>query len=278
MQDRGAEHAVPEGQRVTERLEDGWQPDTPEGDTIVHAFAAGFARWMLDLGAALGGRTLDDPMVSALDTGSDFFLANGAVLKRPFREAELAGVVARLREFYAEVAGGPWALFSPFPLSDPTAVGLHLEGHPPLMARAPSGIAAPPDPPAGIEIVKAHDVRTVEGFAEALAGYPAPDTRVFANPALLDLPGTHVFVAYEGDRPVACAAAHTTEACVHVDFVAAHEDVRGRGIGEAVTWRATLADPTKPAVLIASDPGQPVYERMGYLRITRFTCWTGGRT
>lgn len=263
---------------MTERLEDGWHPDTPEGDTIVHAFASGFARWMLDMGAALGARTLDDSMVSALDTGSDFFLANGAILKRPPREADLAEAVARVREFYAGSPGGPWALFSPFPLADPSLDGLHLEGHPPVMARAPGGVTTLPDPPAGIEIVRAHDASTMEGFAQALAGYPAPDTRVFAEPALLDLPGMHVYVAYEGDRPVACAAAHVTEACVHVDFVAAHAEVRGRGIGEAVTWRATLADPTKPAVLIASDPGQPVYERMGYLRITRFTCWTGGRT
>jgi hypothetical protein len=29
-------------------------------------------------------------------------------------------------------------------------------------------------------------------------------------------------------------------------------------------------------VLIASDPGQPVYERMGYLRLMRMTMWAGG--
>jgi hypothetical protein len=51
--------------------------------------------------------------------------------------------------------------------------------------------------------------------------------------------------------------------------------VRGRGFGAAVTWAATLADPAKPAVLIASDPGRPVYERMGYLRLMRLTMWGG---
>jgi len=30
-------------------------------------------------------------------------------------------------------------------------------------------------------------------------------------------------------------------------------------------------------MLIASDPGQPVYERMGYLRLSRFTLWVGAR-
>jgi predicted GNAT family acetyltransferase len=83
------------------------------------------------------------------------------------------------------------------------------------------------------------------------------------------------WVGYLDDRPVACAGAHVTEVCVDVEYVATHADVRGRGFGAAVTWAATLADPAKPAVLIASDPGQPVYERMGYLRLMRLTMWGG---
>ena len=74
---------------------------------------------------------------------------------------------------------------------------------------------------------------------------------------------------------MACAGVHVTDVCNEVEYVAAHEDVRGRGIGAAVTWAATLADPAKPAMLIASDPGQPVYERMGYLRLMRMTMWGG---
>jgi hypothetical protein len=38
-----------------------------------------------------------------------------------------------------------------------------------------------------------------------------------------------------------------------------------------------MADPARPAMLIASDLGQPVYERMGYVRLTRFTLWVGSR-
>jgi hypothetical protein len=84
------------------------------------------------------------------------------------------------------------------------------------------------------------------------------------------------WVGYLDGRPVACSGAHVTDACVDVEYVACHEAARGRGIGAALTWRATLADPTKPAVLIASDPGQPVYEKMGYLRVMRLTMWAGG--
>lgn len=48
---------------------------------------------------------------------------------------------------------------------------------------------------------------------------------------------------------------------------------RGRGFGEAITWQATRAAPKLPALLLASDAGCPVYERMGYLPLFRFTLW-----
>lgn len=47
----------------------------------------------------------------------------------------------------------------------------------------------------------------------------------------------------------------------------------GRGAGAAAARAATTAFPDQPAVLLASDDGQPVYERMGYLRIERWTAW-----
>ena len=48
---------------------------------------------------------------------------------------------------------------------------------------------------------------------------------------------------------------------------------RGSGIGEAMTWAATLADPTAPAMFMASDAGQPIYLRMGYVSVLRMTLW-----
>jgi hypothetical protein len=40
-----------------------------------------------------------------------------------------------------------------------------------------------------------------------------------------------------------------------------------------VAWAATTCDPARPAVLIASDDGRPVYERLGYLPVERWTVW-----
>ena len=56
-------------------------------------------------------------------------------------------------------------------------------------------------------------------------------------------------------------------------YVAALPAARGRGVGAAVTWAATLCQPERPAVLVASDDGRPVYERMGYVAIERWTAW-----
>jgi len=42
-----------------------------------------------------------------------------------------------------------------------------------------------------------------------------------------------------------------------------------------VTWAASSIDPSLPAVLIASDDGRPVYDRLGYLSIARWTLWLG---
>jgi GNAT superfamily N-acetyltransferase len=251
-------------------LEDGWGTATPEDDSLVRAYVVGFAGMIAGIGRAKGTRVHEDDDVVALDTGVDFFLANGAVLRRPVRDAELPGVVHRLHDFYAG-AGIGWILLSAWPI--PPIDGMTLVGHPPFMVRAPGG-DAPPEPD-GLVVREAATDADMADFARALEGYPATNTHVLGDGRLLDVPGMRWFVGSLDGEPVACSAAHVTDSCVDVEYVATHESARGRGIGAALTWRATLADPTKPAVLIASDPGQPVYERMGYLRIQRMTMWMG---
>jgi hypothetical protein len=69
------------------------------------------------------------------------------------------------------------------------------------------------------------------------------------------------------------AGASLLHGITEIDWVGTLPVARGRGVGAAVTWAATAVDPSRPAVLIASDPGRPVYERLGYLPINRFTLW-----
>jgi GNAT superfamily N-acetyltransferase len=256
---------------MAEALEDGWGRDTPEHDSLLRGFVTGFAHLIAAIGGATGSRLLEDDDVVAVDSGTGFFLANGAVLRHPIRDADLPGVIERLHQFFADGPGVQWMLLSAWPT--PPIERMGLIGHPPLMLR-PAGGEAPPIP-AGLVIREAHDASAMADFARALAGYPAAMTDLFANGKIPEQPGLRFWVGYVDDRPVACAGVHVTDVCNEVEYVAAHEDVRGRGIGAAVTWAATLADPTKPAMLIASDAGQPVYERMGYLRLMRLTMWGG---
>ena len=85
-----------------------------------------------------------------------------------------------------------------------------------------------------------------------------------------------VFLGLVDGRPVATAMAHVAAGVNHVEFVSTRSDHRGRGIGAALTWAATVAEPTLPAVLISSDDGRGVYEALGYLSVVRWTLWLAG--
>jgi hypothetical protein len=161
-------------------------------------------------------------------------------------------------------------------LPDLAGHGLVLLGHPPLMVRLP---AVGPNRPDGDPEVR--EVRTAEELAQAervlVEGYPMPELEPLhpgdlLGPAILG-GATRVWVAWLDGEPVAVAAAHRHAGVTLVEYVATLPQARGRGAGAAVTWAATLAHPDEPAVLIASDDGRPVYERMGYLAVERWTAW-----
>ena len=144
------------------------------------------------------------------------------------------------------------------------------------MARFPG--PAPTSPHPGVDV---HEVRDADELAIAervlVEGYPMPELEPLTpgdllNPTLLR-PDTRVWVAWAAGAPAAVAAAHHHAGVTLVEYVATLPAARGRGAGAAVTWAATLSDPAAPAVLIASDDGRPVYERMGYIAVERWTVW-----
>ncbi|QYN39387.1 N-acetyltransferase [Pseudonocardia sp. DSM 110487] len=255
-----------------EHLTTGWEPDLPDEDTLLRQAVLVHASWPTALAAAAGRPWRSGPTWAGGWIGDRGAFTNPVVLTRPLaRPEEVLADIGTLLPSHV-----PYMLVSAWPTADLRPYGLGLVGHPPLMVRFPG--PGPDSPRPGIEV---HEVRDAEELAVAerilVDGYPLPDLEPLAPGDLLDptllQPSTRVWVAWSDEKPAAVAAAHHHAGVTLVEFVATLPAARGRGAGAAVTWAATLSDPTRPAVLIASDDGRPVYERMGYLAIERWTAW-----
>ena len=203
-------------------------------------------------------------------------MTNWVVLKQPLLDIDR--VVGEVDELFPP--GVPFLCVSVWPTSDMRRCGLALVGHPPLMFRPFST----PTKPASTDL----DLRWVSNpdeLAEAervlVDGYPMPELQPFEEgclyaPALL-APETRIAVAYLDGSPIATATAHSCHGITLVEGVAVMPEARGRGAAAAVTAAATSAFRDHSAVLLASDDGQPVYERLGYLRLERWTVWLRAR-
>ena len=145
------------------------------------------------------------------------------------------------------------------------------------MVRLPAP-GRPPPLPAGVAVHEVHDAATLAVAERVLVeGYPMPELAPMRagellGPALLG-GGVQVWLGYVDGEPAAMAVSLRHAGALLVEHVATLPAARGRGAGSAVTWAATLADPDLPATLLASDDGRPVYERMGYLALERWTAW-----
>jgi hypothetical protein len=210
--------------------------------------------------------------------------ANVATLLAPLFPAGVDEVLAALDDFYAFAAGAPAgtvSLFSPWPTPDLRPHGWTLLDYLPLMLR-PAGGVAPPNPP-GLRIeevrdaarLRACEVAIVRGFGLPEVAAQGPGAAFSAG--MLTDERQRLWVGWEGDRPVGAAAAFVAAGITDVTLVATVPEARRRGYGAALTWRATLVDPTLPALLLATAEGQPVYERLGYLALFRFALWARER-
>jgi hypothetical protein len=253
-----------------EHLTHGWEPELAAEDSLLREMVLAMARRMEVSAARPGGRCRRTDAAVFADLASPFPFDNGVVLLQPPDLVDLGDIIGQALTFFAD---RPWILFSMWPTPDLAAgFGLSLVGHPPVMVRPPGG-ELPPTPP-GLEIVEVRDRGQLEQFTAVLAGgFGLPGgASVVADPSVL---GTELrlFLGYADGEPLAVAGAGTVGGVNEVDWVATMPQARGKGYGEALVWRATMARPDRPAILLASDDGQPLYARMGYLRLVRATVW-----
>lgn len=258
-----------DGQHLTA----GWEPDVPPSDTLVRAAYLNVIDRLERTVDAMDGELLRDDVVCAARFAGNSMWANTTVFLAPVPEDRAKEIGDRLDEFYGD--GVEAALFSPFPTPDFSGRGWLRMGHPPLMYR-PVGGEAPPDPE-GIVVQEVTDPEGVLEWEDALArGFPLSAPGQWKPGTLYDARAFDVMSFYVGrvDGEVVCTAAgHVAHDLNQVEWVSTLSEHRGKGYGEAVTWRATLVDPSLPAVLIASDLGRPVYERMGFTSVLRYSGW-----
>jgi GNAT superfamily N-acetyltransferase len=210
--------------------------------------------------------------VTCVDLGLSVPLpVNGATVLREPDPGEVEGLLDRVAGFFAAGSGGPYEIWSVWPLPSLDRAGVPSEAVP-CMVRDAGGTA--PEAPGELEIAEAVDEVTVRQ-AEALIA------EVFGAE---DVPGSmltlaclderfRVWIGRVEGRPVTTAAAFIGDGFVGIYAVATTRDARGHGYGEAMTWAATLCRPELPATLQASPMGWPIYERIGYRTIAEFTVW-----
>lgn len=255
-----------------EYLTTGWEPDVAPADSLVRQAVDAHASWTRALTAAARGTFAEGAGWRGGSGGGASALLNVAVVTSP--PHDWADTVSSISAAYPE--GVTAILISPFPTPDLSPHGFALVGHPPLMFRPTT--TSTPTPATALEVRQARSPQELQDAERVLVeGYPMPDLAVlppgdFYRADVVEGP-TRVFVGYDDGEPVASSAAHSAAGVTVVENVAVLAAARGKGAGAALTWAATMAWPDQGAVLLASDDGQPVYERLGYLRIVRWTLW-----
>ncbi len=260
-------------------LETGYEPTTPIADTLLRRFLCNWTEAIETLATSMGGNTLRLDNLHAADVGRPAGHANVATLLRPLTSANEEEILAALAAFYGfgGNASGAVVLFSPWPTPDLRSHGWSLMGHPPLHL-LPPGRSLPPAPP-DLRIEEVRDVAALRAWESAAGtGFPFPEWEAHGPGSLigegvLDDPRWRLWTGWLEERPVSIAAAFVEHGISDVVLVATVPEARRQGYGEALTWRAALAEPGLPAMLLSSDPGRPVYERMGFLPLFLFTLW-----
>ena len=211
------------------------------------------------------------------DTGLPGAFFNRATIINPTQY-----VGTRIKEFYASSPICSYAVLDPSQALDLSELGMHLfEPYSELacMARPPGG--ARPPLPEELEIFRVEDEHTLRWFESVVVeSFSISDlqpmvSRGLFNVAILQEPGFRLWVGMISGQPVATAAAHIAYGVTGVYLVSTIPDMRGHGIGTALSWEATITEPDMPATLQASSMGQPVYYEIGYSVLSKANMWRG---
>ena len=253
------------------------RPDHVSDGQLVAAGVFNMARMWETPARTMGGRwdRWDDAWAG--DSGLPTAFFNRVVILRRLRSSAAPELAERIARFYGErPGGGPYLVVDTWSTVDLAPYGFKRFLTLPFMVRAPDALAGPRS---NLDIREARSRSDIAGFVDALV-------EGFAISGLIDIPASRVmdervlaegsmrcWVAYSEGRPVGTSVAYISDGVVGVYLVSVVPDMRRKGVGEALTWQATLADRAAPCTLQASELGRPIYEQMGYITAAECATW-----
>ena len=248
-----------------------------EDELVARTDSNYFAVWPLysSLGDG-GGETRQRGALTITDSSTPMANFNNIFVTRPLRDPvpELRDAIAffdeRGRPFVVRIREG----LDPAAARACSELGLVDGGITPGMALADLG--RPGTRVEGLSILTARTRETFLAHFELIVaafGVPRQFAEMLLTERFLHLPDVELYVGYLGDKPVASSALFVTGRTGGIYNVATLPEMRGRGIGEAMTWhcvRRGAAMGCVAATLQASDMGRPIYERMGFRLVSPY--------
>lgn len=233
----------------------------------VHRNLMEVSSWM---GEERGGATRRSPEGLLFSGASTMPFLNGAMRERG-APGEAAELLAAAREFFFARERGYVAYAWP---GDPELEQAAAEaGMDVVMERYPEMACRGPLEELGRDLRPVEDERAAREYwqicdeAYPSLGFPPSFFSEAFEPSELLAERVRGWLAYEGERAVACASLWLAEGVGMVGWVAARPEVRGAGHAAACTVRVTnqaFELGAELASLQASAMGEPIYARLGY--------------
>ncbi len=160
----------------------------------------------------------------------------------------------------------------------PVARGMVPDAQVPLMVLEGPGALDAAQQVDGLDIRELAPEAAQEHVAIAARGFGAPEALMaqLTTPAVLGTPGARCYVGEVDGEPVTTGIGLTFLPFVGIFSIATPPPYRGRGYAGAVTARATadgLAGGAQWAWLQSSPAGYPVYTRLGFKTVERWSSW-----
>lgn len=142
----------------------------------------------------------------------------------------------------------------------------------PLMLRRPGGVA--PANGEGTRVVLVADQEAlVQAERVIVDGFPRPALQPYRParmlpPQVLATPGWRIWLAYRYGRPAAACCTYDDGAALGVYWLAALPEHRSAGLGRAIMCAALTVGAGRPAVLVATAAGTPLYSSLGFAAVS----------